>query len=240
MAMQSILLAMLMLGAASSLQLGVRFRLAHRSPPARACANDEAAFDGASFFRQALEALPENPETAELQLRSGLRAALDAGERRVSLDIRVPSSTPSSRGFVPTLLARFALAAAQEAAVGSSPALTLLHSLDGSMQASLLVREREYDDAERPIVVSLGSPLAPSAEELAAHARPIVIVGPSGAEEHPLASGVRKGAAAEQALVLLNFEPSAGLLRRVMGAATRHAPAEFVSAFEMVLPHRHI
>ena len=111
-----------------------------RSRFVHASSADGYAFDPNAFFQRALTALPENPETAELQLRSGLRAALDAGERRILLDVRVPELDAASRGFMPQLLARFALAASQEAAVGNLPVLTLCHSLDASMQASLLTR----------------------------------------------------------------------------------------------------
>eukprot|EP00966_Prymnesium_polylepis_P013631 314499-Prymnesium_polylepis.1 len=141
-------------------------RATGRHAALRASAAD--AFDPSAFFRRALDTLPENPETAELQLRSGLRAALDAGERRIAIDVRVPELDASSRGFVPQLLARFALATAQEAAVGTQPALALIHSLDASMQASLLARERAFGEGEVPTVVSLG-PLAPPPEEIATH-----------------------------------------------------------------------
>ena len=204
-----------------------------RSRFVHASSADGDAFDPNAFFQRALTALPENPETAELQLRSGLRAALDAGERRILLDVRVPELDAASRGFMPQLLARFALAASQEAAVGNLPVLTLCHSLDASMQASLLTREIELGDGELPQIVALG-PLAPAAEELAAHEGPVIVVGPSGAAEHPLSSGVRKGASAQQPIVLLNFAPPPGLVGRVLGATARSATPEYTSAFEMV------
>ncbi|KAL1507962.1 hypothetical protein AB1Y20_007566 [Prymnesium parvum] len=206
-------------------------RRAGGRPPA-CCANTGGEdLDAASFFRYSLDIAADSPEATELQLRSALREAVAQCETRVSVDIRVPELDAASRGFVPQLLARFALAAAGECAQAGRPPLLLFHSTDAAMQAALIARESEFGEGRAPTVVSL-HPIAPSADTICGHQGPLVVVGPSGSAEHEVARGAIHSAHQQQVVVLLNYAPRSEINQ---DATSSRVPRGFVTAFE-VLP----
>ena len=190
------------------------------APPTSRCSlrmslADDEDVGASTFWRRALNALPEDPASCMLQMRLSVQHAVeDPDSRKLAINIQVPALDAASRGFDARILARHIVAVAQECAqaAGSTP-LLLVHSLPAALEATKELRGSLHGEglgSSASEVVSLGSMLDDAATtELAAQVatRPAVIVGPFGDdEEHALS---RLARADSPLVVLLNYWPVA-------------------------------
>jgi len=185
-------------------------------PPAARC----SLYASSSFPPSALQA----PEEALALMRRSLRDAMDGGLSRIHIDVAVPECDAASRGFQPERHASFAIAAAEEiAAVCSGPPLVLVHDLPsseplGSLAAAAGLRLRSLEASGAP---RLGD---------ADLSRPLLVLGPAGAAEHPQAAHART--AGEDVVVLFNHRPLGSPPAAPPVLAT--VPPSFTTAFELV------
>ncbi len=190
--------------------------------------------------------MPTDPETALLQMRAAIGAALADGERRLCVDVQTPELQASTRGFDPELLARFALAAADSLASASAPTddepLLLMHTMSAALRAQLLLREGINADRVRLTCPSWGDAGGPPSS-------PLVIVGPDHEAESDESRMSRERAlSAGSPLVLLNWRPAASLdsasiaqlraapLRRRLGFDASWAPPDGFELVYEILP----
>ena len=169
-----------------------------------------------TFWRRALGALPDDPDTCLLQMRAALDAALQDGHRRLCVDISVPALDAASRGFEAVLLARFSIAAAQacydsDQSSGALPPQLLVHSLSTALEITKQARlcSTLVDEDGDPCVLPLGPALDLSSEHAEravqySESRATVIVGPFGGEAEHEVSRRARTAHGRAKIVLLN------------------------------------